>query len=188
MQEPRLIRSAAAFVFVFCTLLISPFATSAGDKPAEIKVAYFQQWPAPVQFAQAKMTFDSLLGMKVNWVPFRSGHDMARALAAGDVQIAYSPGHVPCLEVTEAASQQWSVNPDPVLRLIARTAEMDRDIACSALRSFRFPLATEQKSDAWIDGFVSTYSGEIAHFFVAQGQFEKSLDSYDHFVTARFLP
>jgi ABC-type taurine transport system substrate-binding protein len=37
MQEPRLIRSAAAFVFVFCTLLISPFAISAGDKPAEQK-------------------------------------------------------------------------------------------------------------------------------------------------------
>ena len=334
MQDPRLIRSTAAFVFIFCTLLIGPFATSAGDKPAEINVAYFQQWPAPVQFAQAKMTFDSVLGMKVNWVPFRSGRDMARALAAGDVQVAYSLGHVPFLdavnsgldlrlvgiavsypendncilradaginrdnvqqlegkkvalrpgsvshfrflkviahlgvdhsrvgilpvangnsalqalqqgeaamacasgsalrgmaklgkpllsgveqqalglmmfdviavatefselhpdlietfmEVTEAANRQWSVNPDPMLRLIARSSEMDRNSASSALRKFRFPLAAEQKSDAWIGGSVSTYSGEIARFFVAQGQLEKSLDSYDRFVTTRFLP
>jgi taurine transport system substrate-binding protein len=334
MQDPRLIRSAAAFVFVFCTLLISPFVTSAGDKPTEIKVAYFQQWPAPVQFAQANRTFDSMLGMKVNWVPFRSGRDMAKALAAGDVQIAYSLGHVPFLvainsgldlsmvgiavsypendncivlgdagidranaqqmegrkvalrpgsvshfrflkvlahlgvdhsrvgilpvangnsalqalqqgeaamacasgsalrgmaklgkpllsgvqqqalglmmfdviavttefgeqhpdiveafmEVTEAANQQWSVNPDPMLRLIARKAEMDRNSASYALQSFQFPLAAEQKSEAWIGGSVSAYSGEIARFFVAQGQLERSLDSYDRFVTSRFLP
>jgi taurine transport system substrate-binding protein len=334
MQEPRLIRSATAFVFVFCTLLISPFATSAGDKPTEINVAYFLQWPAPVQFAQANRTFDSVLGMKVNWVPFRSGNDMTKALAAGDVQIAYSLGHVPFLvavnsgmdlrlvgiavsypeddncilrgdtgigrdnaqqlegkkvalrpgsvshfrllkvlthldvdhsrvaivpvqngssalqalqqgeaamacasgsalramsklgkpllsgteqqalglmmfdviavaakfseqhpdiveafmEVTEAANRQWSVNPDPMLRLIARTAEMDRNSAKNTLRNFRFPLAAEQKSDAWIAGAVSAYSGDIARFFVARGQLEKSLDSYDRFVTTRFLP
>jgi len=35
---------------------------------------------------------------------------------------------------------------------------------------------------------VSSYSGEIARFFVAQGQLERSLDSYDRFVTSRFLP
>jgi ABC-type taurine transport system substrate-binding protein len=80
MQEPRLIRSAAAFVFVFCNLLISPFAISAGDKPAE------------------------------------------------------------------------------------------------------------QKSDAWIGGSVSTYSVDIASFFVSRGQLHKSLDSYERFVTTRFLP
>ena len=334
MQEPRLIRSAAAFVFLFCSLLISPFATSAGDKPAQIKVAYFQQWPAPVQFAQAKMTFDSMLGMKVNWVPFRSGRDMARALAAGEVQIAYSLGHVPFLvainsgldlsmvgiavsypdddncivrkdagidrdnahqlegrkvalrpgsvshfrflkvlahlgvdpsrvailpvtngnsalqalqqgeaamacasgsalrdmaklgqpllsgveqqalglmmfdviavttefgeqhpdiveaflEVTEAANRQWSVNPDPMLRLIARTAAMDRISANNALRGFRFPLAMEQKTDAWMGASVSTYSIDIASFFVSRGQLDKSLDSYERFVTTRFLP
>ncbi len=334
MQEPRKIRSAAAFVFVFCTVLISPFVTSAGAKPAEIKVAYFQQWPAPVQFAQAKMTFDSRLGMKVNWVPFRSGRDMAKALAAGDVQIAYSLGHVPFLvaissgldlsmvgiavsypdddncivrgdvgidranaqqlegkkvalrpgsvshfrflkvlahlgvdhsrveilpvpngssalqalqqgeaamacasgsalrgmaklgkpllsgveqqalglmmfdviavatefseqhpdiieafvEVTEAANRQWSVNPDPMLRLIARTAEMERNSANNALHGFRFPLAVEQRTDAWMGASVSAYSIDIARFFVSQDQLAKSLDSYDRFVTTRFLP
>jgi len=334
MQNPRLVRSAAVFVFIFCALLISPFATSAGDKPAQINIAYFQQWPAPVQFAQAKMTFDSVLEVQVNWLPFRSGVEMARALATDEVQFAYSMGHVPFLvavnsglnlrlvgiavsypegdncilrrdagidrsnaqqlegknvalrpgsvshfrflkvlshlgvdhsrvailpvpngssalqalqqgeaamacasgsalramadlgkpilsgaeqqalglmlfdviavstdfserypeivetflEVTEAANQQWRANPEPMLRLIARTSDMDRDSAKNALRNFQFPLASEQKSDAWMGNSVSSYSDEIARFFVAQGQLEKSLDGYDRFITTRFLP
>ena len=71
MHDPRLIRSPAAFIFVFCTFLISPFATFAGNKPVEINVAYFQQWPSPVQSIRAKKTSDFVLGMKVNQVPFR---------------------------------------------------------------------------------------------------------------------
>ena len=334
MQDFRLIHSAAVFFLVFCTSLISPFAASAGDKPAEVNVAYFQQWPSPVQFTQAQKTFDFVLGMKVNWVPFRSGNEMVAALAAGEVQIAYSLGQVPFLvavssgldlsmigvavsypdddncilradagidrdnaqqlegqkvalrpgsvshfrflkvlahlgvdhsrveilpladgpsmlqalkkgdavmacasgsalrnmsalgkpllsgaeqqalglmlfdviavatefteqqpetiaafmEVTEAANRQWRLNPDPMRRLIAGTADMDRNSANETLGSFRFPLAVEQKSDAWMGGSVSTYSLDIARFFVSRGQLEKSLDSYDRFVTTRFLP
>jgi ABC-type taurine transport system substrate-binding protein len=35
---------------------------------------------------------------------------------------------------------------------------------------------------------VSTYSVDIASFFVSRGQLDKSLDSYERFVTTRFLP
>jgi hypothetical protein len=71
MHDPRLIRSPAACIFVFCTLLISLFATFADNKPVEINVAYFQQWPSSIQSTRAKKTFDFVLGMKVNQVPFR---------------------------------------------------------------------------------------------------------------------
>ena len=92
------------------------------------------------------------------------------------------------MEVTEAANRQWSVNPDPMLKLISRTAEMDRNSANIALRGFRFPLAVEQKTDAWMGASVPSYSVDIERFFVSRGQLDKSLDSYDRFVTTHFFP
>lgn len=306
----------------------------AGERPAQIEVAYFQQWPAPVQFAQAQQTFDRVLGLQVNWRPFRSGRQMAAALASGDVQIAYSLGHVPFLvgvnagsdmtmvgvavsypdddncilradagidranaaalagqkvavrigsvshfrllgvlkhlgvdtarvtlvpvrdgdealqalqrgevvmacaygaslrsmsalgkplmtgaeqealglplfdviavspafaqqhadivsgfvEVADAANRQWRQNPQSMRRLIARTADMDRASADAALARFFFPLAEAQKSAQWMGGRVASYSVELARFFVAHGQLERSLDSYDRFIDTRFLP
>lgn len=97
MQESRLTRSSAAIYLLIGAVLLSPFAASAADRPAQISVGFFQQWPAPVQFAQQKKTFDALLGMQVNWVPFSSGAAMSAALASGEVQMAYSLGHVPFL-------------------------------------------------------------------------------------------
>ena len=73
-------------------------------------------------------------------------------------------------------------------KLIARTADMDRNSANEALSGFRFPLASEQKTDAWMSGSVSAYSVDIARFFASQNQLEKSSDSFDRFVTPRFLP
>jgi ABC-type taurine transport system substrate-binding protein len=92
------------------------------------------------------------------------------------------------MEVTEAANRQWRMNPDPMRKLIAGTADMDRNSANETLANFRFPLAVEQKSDVWMGGSVSSYSLDTARFFVSRGQLEKSLDNYDRFVTTRFLP
>lgn len=66
-------------------------------KPTEISVGYFLQWPTPAQFSQAKKTFDSALGVTVNWLPFASGREMNSALAENRVQIGYAQGHVPFL-------------------------------------------------------------------------------------------
>jgi len=76
---------------------IAGVTNAAGTKPAEINVAYFLEWPSPNQFAQLKKTYDAALGVKVNWVAFDSGSDMNAAMASGEVQIAYSQGHVPFL-------------------------------------------------------------------------------------------
>ncbi len=62
-----------------------------------VAVGYFQQWPTPAQFSQEKKTFDTALGVEVDWVPYTSAGDMRAAIAAGQVQIAYALGHVPFL-------------------------------------------------------------------------------------------
>jgi len=77
--------------------LFTTLGGAAGPKPTEISVGYILQWPTPAQFAQATKTFDSALGLKVNWVPFASGNDMNAALAENRLQIAYAQGHVPFL-------------------------------------------------------------------------------------------
>ncbi len=75
---------------------------AAADKPKEITVAYFPEWPTANQVAQVEQWYDKEMGVKVNWRPFNSGVEMATAMVSGDVQIAYSMGSVP---FTVAVSQ-----------------------------------------------------------------------------------
>jgi ABC-type taurine transport system substrate-binding protein len=91
------------------------------------------------------------------------------------------------MDILDASNRQWKNNPEPMIKEIARLAEMDRESARLALSGFTFPSALEQKSDAWLGGEVVDYSKELADFFVAEGQFPRALDSYDRFITTRFL-
>ena len=61
----------------------------------ELNVAYFLEWPTANQVAQAESTYDSELGLTVNWTPFASGGDMAQAMESGDIDISYSQGLTP---------------------------------------------------------------------------------------------
>lgn len=321
------------FLLALWAGLFATTGSAAEPRPTEISVGYFTQWPTPAQFAQVKKTFDSALGLSVNWLPFDSGDAINAALAENRVQIAYSQGHAPFLvgvtqgldltmvgiavaypendncilrddagitranaaqlagkkvavragsvshfrllrvldhlgldpsrveivataddtatasalqqgdvvmacasggalrairtlgkpllsgaeqaalglrlfdaittrtafmnqhpeilqsfmDVVEAANKQWRINPEPMRAAIARAAQMDQDGANRALTEFSFPSIGEQKSDAWMGAGVATYSKDLAEFFVAQGQLERALDSYDRFVTTRFL-
>lgn len=67
----------------------------AGSGLDELNVAYFLEWPTANQVAQAEKTYDSELGLTVNWIPFASGGDMAQAMEAGDIDISYSQGLTP---------------------------------------------------------------------------------------------
>ncbi len=91
------------------------------------------------------------------------------------------------MDVTEATNVQWRKEPAPMTAAIARAAGMDPDSARQALERFEFPPAAEQKSDAWLGARVPAYFKEIAEFFVTQGRLSQSLDSYEPFVTTRFL-
>ncbi|MYE74148.1 MAG: hypothetical protein F4240_12870 [Acidimicrobiia bacterium] len=64
-------------------------------KPDELNVAYFLEWPTANQVAQAEQTYDDVLGVTVNWIPFASGGDMAQAMESGDIDISYSQGLTP---------------------------------------------------------------------------------------------
>ena len=77
---------------------------AAADAPEQITVAYFLEWPTANQVAQAEKWYDEALGVKVNWRAFDSGTEMAEAMVAGEVQIAYSMGIVPfAVAVSEGA-------------------------------------------------------------------------------------
>jgi len=93
---------------------ILALALAAGAAPAsaesldKITVGYFLEWPMPFQYAKANGTFDSELGLKVNWVSFESGAAMAAAMASGDVNIGVSQG-VPSVVVADSAGQDLQV-------------------------------------------------------------------------------
>ncbi len=91
------------------------------------------------------------------------------------------------MDVTEATNAQWRKNPTPMTAAIARAAGMDPDSARQTLARFEFPPASDQKSDDWLGAAVPAYFKDIADFFVAQGRLPQSLDSYEPFVTTRFL-
>ena len=73
----------------------APAATAEEMALDELNVAYFLEWPTANQAAQASETYDEVLGLTVNWIPFASGGDMAQAMEAGDIDISYSQGLTP---------------------------------------------------------------------------------------------
>ncbi len=91
------------------------------------------------------------------------------------------------MDVTEATNAQWRANPSPMTDAIARAAGMDPDSTRQTLERLDFPPAADQKSDAWLGAAVPAHLKEIADFFVAQGRLPQALDSYEPFVTTRFL-
>ncbi|MDH3387768.1 MAG: ABC transporter substrate-binding protein [Gammaproteobacteria bacterium] len=91
------------------------------------------------------------------------------------------------MDVVEASNKHWKKNPEPMRAAIARAAQMDPDSVKRTLDGFTFPTAMDQKTDDWLGALVPAYSKDLADFFVAYGKLEKALDSYDRFVTTRFL-
>ena len=91
------------------------------------------------------------------------------------------------IDVTEASNKHWMKNPEAMQTVIARAAGLNLEDSNLVLQDLDFPLAEEQKSIAWMAGLVPAYFRELAEFFVEQGQLDKSLDSYDRFITTRFL-
>ncbi len=84
-----------AALFIVAAILAAAPGIAGADALKQITVAYFEEWPTANQVAQAKRWYDDAMGVKVNWRAFDSGTEMATAMEAGDVQIAYSMGIVP---------------------------------------------------------------------------------------------
>ena len=90
-------------VLVVVSALGSALPAAAAD-PEKVTVAYFREWPTANQVAQAEKWYDEAMGVELEWRPYNTGVEMAEAMVAGDVDIAYSMGVVPfALAVTAGA-------------------------------------------------------------------------------------
>lgn len=94
MKKRLTIIGLALMVSMMAGVMV-PGTLSAKDKPDEVTVAYFLEWPTANQVAQVEKWYDKKMGVKVNWRAFGNGNEMSAAMASGDVQIAYSQGLVP---------------------------------------------------------------------------------------------
>lgn len=93
---------------IFAPMLTVTVALAAGAALSadleKVTVAYFQEWPTANQVAQAQKWYDEALGVELEWRPFNTGVEMADAMVAGEIDIAYSMGVVPfALAVTAGA-------------------------------------------------------------------------------------
>lgn len=91
------------------------------------------------------------------------------------------------LQVTEDANDAYRADPAGGLDTIAQAAGMDADATEATLATFSFPTKDEQLSNAWMGGTVQTFTKEVADFFVAQGELDSALDSYDGVINTSFL-
>ncbi|MGL4281957.1 MAG: ABC transporter substrate-binding protein [Albidovulum sp.] len=92
---------------------VAALAFMAGGQAAmaldEITVAYFLEWPMPFEYAKAMGTYDTEMGVKVNWRAFDTGTAMSAAMASGDVQIAVSQGVPPFVVATSAGQDLQTI-------------------------------------------------------------------------------
>jgi len=98
-----IIRLICLFIY-----LISGTLSATTANAEELTVAYFLEWPTPNQFAQVKKIYDKELGTTIKWVSFDAGTAMSAAMAAGDVQIAFSQG-IPPFVVASSAGQDIQI-------------------------------------------------------------------------------
>ena len=77
------------------TLLLI-ISAACGPGPVDsITVGYLAEWPTPNHVARVEKSYDEAMGVRVRWREFQNGNEMSDAMAAGEVQIAYSQGLVP---------------------------------------------------------------------------------------------
>ena len=122
------------------------------ERPDEITVAYFLEWPTPNQVAQLEETYDEVMGLKVNWVAFDTGVAMSAAMASGDVHIAYSQGLVPFANAVTSGLELQTVG------IAVSYAENDNCVA-------RTDLGITQENATDLHGEkVAVPIGTVAHY------------------------
>ena len=105
----------------------------------------------------------------------------------GDFAEQY-PGVVTAfLQVTEDANRAYNADRSAFIDTIAEAAGMERQPTIALLDAFAFPEREAQLSEAWLGGTVQSTMKEQMDFFVAQGEIESALPSYDAFVDTSFL-
>ena len=119
----------------------------------ELNVAYFLEWPTANQVAQVDKTYDEALGLTVNWIPLASGNEMAEAMEAGDVDIAYSQGLTPFANHVTGGSD---------LRLVGVAVSYADADNCVAVRGGGITAANAPQTLAGQS--IYTPVGNVTHF------------------------
>ena len=105
----------------------------------------------------------------------------------GDFADAYPSAITGFLQVTEDANRAYNADRGPFIDTIAEAAGMDRESTIALLDAFSFPEKDVQLADAWLGGTVQQVMKDQMDFFVAQGEIDSALGSYDDFVDTSFL-
>ena len=105
----------------------------------------------------------------------------------GDFADAYPSVITGFLQVTEDANVAYNDDRGPFIDVIAEAAGMERVPTIALLDAFSFPEKDVQLSDAWLGGTVQQVMKDQMDFFVAQGEIDSALSSYDDFVDTSFL-
>ncbi len=124
-----------------------------GEALDELNVAYFLEWPTPNQYEQNQGTYSEELGVPVNWKDFATGVEMSAAMAAGDIDIAYSQGLVPFVNAVTAGQDLQIVG------IAVSYAENDNCVVATDL------AATRDNAAEILDGAtVAVPVGTVAHY------------------------
>ncbi len=91
------------------------------------------------------------------------------------------------LQVTEEYNRMYNADREPLMADIAEEAGMTLAATTALIDAFSFPEKDVQLSDAWLGGTVQQVMKEQMDFFLAQGEIEAALASYDDFVDTSFL-
>jgi len=91
------------------------------------------------------------------------------------------------LQVTEDANGAYAANRASTEATIAEAAGMDVEGSNALLDAFTFLDRDSQLSEAWLGGTVQAAMKEQMDFFVAQGEIDTALDSYDGVVDTSYL-
>ncbi len=126
---------------------------SSGDAPETLRVAYFQGWPTPNQFGQADDTFADAVGVPIEWVPMDSGNQMAEAMEAGDIDIAYSQGLTPFANFVNSGADL------KIVGVAVAYAEADNCVAQGSLG-----VSRDNAADVLPGKTVMTPIGNVTHF------------------------
>ncbi|MCY3861351.1 MAG: ABC transporter substrate-binding protein [bacterium] len=122
-------------------------------KPDELNVAYFLEWPTANQVAQAEQTYDDVLGLTVNWIPFASGGDMAQAMESGDIDISYSQGLTPFANFVTGGSDLLLIG------VAVSYADADNCVANPDLG-----ITADNAADTLAGQSIYTPLGNVTHF------------------------
>ena len=119
----------------------------------ELNVAYFLEWPTPNQYEQNNGTYSEEMGIPVNWKNFATGVEMSAAMAAGDIDIAYSQGLVPFVNAVSAGQEL------KIVAIAVSYAENDNCVAATDLGATR-----DNAAEVLAGATVSVPVGTVAHY------------------------